>query len=116
MKGSGIAASKTVTEHIVNSMEVASLQQSIKQHNLFWLFLIAFMLLSFTASYAIAQLQYSRTNNRLEQLKAEKLRLTNEIVALGERLEYVRTDEYVERVARDELEMIMPGEIRYEAS
>ena len=32
---------------------------------------------------------------------------------LGERLTYVQSDDYVERVARDELNMLMPGEVRY---
>jgi len=32
---------------------------------------------------------------------------------LNSQLAYVRTDAYIERVARDELNMIRPGEIRY---
>ena len=32
---------------------------------------------------------------------------------LSEQLAYARTDEYVMRIARDELGMILPGEVRY---
>jgi cell division protein FtsB len=36
-----------------------------------------------------------------------------ELDQLREELAFAGTDEYVERVARNELEMVMPGEIRY---
>ena len=37
----------------------------------------------------------------------------DEVEALSAQLEFAQTDEYVVRVARDELGMLMPGEIRY---
>ena len=36
-----------------------------------------------------------------------------EIGELEKEIEFVQTDEYVERAARDELGLIMPGEVRY---
>lgn len=71
------------------------------------------MLLSFTASGVAAQLHYSRLSDRVNSLTNERLALSNRIRDLDAQLDYVRTDAYIERVARDELNMIMPGEIRY---
>ena len=36
-----------------------------------------------------------------------------EIGELQEEIDFVQTDAYVERAARDELGLIMPGEVRY---
>ena len=79
----------------------------------FWVFLIAVMLVCFGMSSAVAQLHYSRVSQRVYDLSNEKLELTSRIAALSSQLRYVQTDDYIERVARDELNMIMPGEIRY---
>lgn len=79
----------------------------------FYLFLIIFMLISFGASFAVAQAHYNRASERLAGLTAQKIALSSRVNELSSRLDYVRTDAYIERVARDELNMIMPGEIRY---
>lgn len=79
----------------------------------FYLFLIVFLLISFGASFAVAQAHYVKASDRLAGLTSEKVALTNRVNELSARLDYVRTDAYIERVARDELNMIMPGEIRY---
>ena len=75
--------------------------------------MIATMLLCFGTSYAVAQIQYNQAAARVESLSAEKAALNAKIESLSSRLSYVRTDDYIERIARDELNMIMPGEIRY---
>lgn len=79
----------------------------------FYAFVIAFMLLSFSVSCAVAQVHYSRASERVNTLLNEKVALGNRINELSARLDYVRTDAYIERVARDELNMLMPGEVRY---
>ena len=79
----------------------------------FWGFLIVFMLLCFTMSGAVAQMHYNRASQRVQSLSAERLELINQISLLNSQLNYVQTDDYIERIARDELNMIMPGEIRY---
>ena len=79
----------------------------------FWLFIIVLMLLCFGASSAVAQYRYTQVSEHLHALNQEKLQLTDRISALNTQLNYVRTDAYVERVARDELNMLLPGEIRY---
>lgn len=79
----------------------------------FWVFMIVVMLLCFGTSYAVAQIQYNQASERVEVLAAEKAELRERIAALSSQLDYCKTDAYVERVARDELNMIMPGEVRY---
>ena len=89
------------------------MQRRIRIKPRFWFFVIVLMLICFGTSFAVAQIQYDQVSDRVESLAAEKSALTEEIKALSSRLSYVKTDDYVERVARDELNMIMPGEIRY---
>lgn len=89
------------------------MQHRVRIRPRFWFFVIAAMLLCFSTSYAVAQIQYNEAAERVEALAAEKAALQEEIRTLSSRLEYVKTDDYIERVARDELNMIMPGEIRY---
>lgn len=89
------------------------MQRRVSVKPRFWICLIVFMLLCFTMSSVVAQAHYSRVSQRVGSLNAEKMALTNRINQLSSRLSYVKTDAYIERVARDELNMIMPGEIRY---
>lgn len=79
----------------------------------FWLFVIALMLLCFTASCTVAQVRCKQAVKRVEALRTEKVSLMDQINTLTAQLDYVRTDAYIERIARDELNMIMPNEIRY---
>lgn len=89
------------------------MQRRVYPRPRFYLFVIILMLLCFTVSGIAAQLRYSRAAERVSSLADERLALSNRIRELGAQLDYVRTDAYIERVARDELNMIMPGEIRY---
>lgn len=79
----------------------------------FYVFLIAVMLIVFGVSFAVS---YGRLQSEIDQLnaaKAEQDALTAEIAALKQEYTDIQTDEYVERIARDELGMLYPGEIRY---
>ena len=79
----------------------------------FWLFMIAVTLLVFGASFLVAQSRYEQGQARLKQTQQERDALILEVNALSDQLAFARTDDYVVRVARDELGMIMPGEVRY---
>ncbi|MBR2797861.1 MAG: hypothetical protein IKE17_08990 [Clostridia bacterium] len=79
----------------------------------FWGFMIGITLIVFLASFAVMRIRYGYGAQRLAQAISERDALAAEADALGDQLEYAQTDEYVIRVARDELNMIMPGEIRY---
>ena len=50
---------------------------------------------------------------QLKQVQANRDALFLQVDELSDRLAYAQTDEYVMRVARDELGMILPGEVRY---
>ena len=89
------------------------MQRRISIRPRFWVFVIAVMLICFSASCGVAQIRYSQNADHLDALITEKLALDQQVKTLTNRLNYVRTDAYVERVARDELNLIMPGEIRY---
>lgn len=89
------------------------MQRRVNVRPRFYLFLIGFMVLCFIASGMVAHLHYERIAGRVSSLAGEKLALNSRINQLSAQLNYVRTDAYIERVARDELNMIMPGEIRY---
>ena len=78
-----------------------------------WLFLIGFMFVCFSITFIAAQVRFGQVSDRLAQLTQQKVALANQVSSLTQQLDYVRSDDYVERVARDELNMIMPGEIRY---
>ena len=75
--------------------------------------MIGVTLIVFLASFAVMRIRYSYGERRLEQAIEERNALAVEADVLKQKLVYAQTDEYVMRVARDELNMIMPGEIRY---
>lgn len=79
----------------------------------FWLFIIALMLIAFGASFATAQRSLQEGQRMLDAATAEHRAMEQTVSGLREELEFVQTDEYIIRVARAELGMIMPGEIRY---
>ena len=89
------------------------MQRRISIQPRFWVFVIVVMLVCFSASYAVTQLRYGQVTQHVNALTQEKVGLMDRIAELSDELSYVRTDEYVERIARDELNMIRPGEIRY---
>lgn len=89
------------------------MQRKIRPRPRFWRFVILMTLIVFGVSCGVAQLRYAQIASRVRALQAERDGLTEQVASLTERLDYVRTDEYVERVARDELNMLRPGEIRY---
>ena len=89
------------------------MQRRISIKPRFWVFVIVLMLICFGTSYAVTQMRYGEITQHVNALTQEKVGLIDRITELSNRLSYVRTDDYVERVARDELNMIRPGEIRY---
>ncbi len=89
------------------------MQRRIRVQPRFWILVIAVMLVCFGTSYAVTQMRYGEVTEQVDALNQEKVGLMDRISELSNQLNYVSTDAYVERVARDELNMIRPGEIRY---
>ena len=79
----------------------------------FWLLVIAVTVLVFGISFVVLQARYSQGQRLLAQVEKSRNELFLKVDELSDQLDYAKTDEYVMRTARDELGMIMPGEIRY---
>ena len=79
----------------------------------FWMIVIVLMLIAFGISFAAAQSSLRKGERALAEAIAQRTALQQEYEDLSDALEFARTDDYVIRVARDELGLIMPGEIRY---
>lgn len=79
----------------------------------FWLLMIAITMVVFLTSFSVLRVRYAQSAQRLRQAQDERDALVLQVKALSEKLEFARTDDYVIRTARDELGMIMSGEIRY---
>ena len=79
----------------------------------FWIIMIVLTALVFCASFAAMRHRYAQTDRRLRQAQSRRDELVLQTNALSDQLTFAQTDDYVIRVARDELGMIMPGEVRY---
>ena len=79
----------------------------------FWIIVIAVMITAFATSFALAQHNLRQGAQELADAISQRQALQSEVDQLRASLDFAQTDEYVIRVARDELGMIMPGEIRY---
>lgn len=64
-------------------------------------------------SFAIRQTEVVRIRKRIEEAQAEinHLRISNS--ALEQQIETMKTEEYIEKVAREKLGLVMPGEVQY---
>ncbi len=79
----------------------------------FYGFLIVCMLVVFGISFCVS---FGRLSNELDSLnaaKAERSELTGELNMLRQEISDCNSTDYIERIARDELGMLYPGEISY---
>ncbi len=79
----------------------------------FWAFMIVLTIVVFGISFAVMEHRYEQGLLQLKQVRAYRDQLTLDVQDLKNQLEYAQTDDYVMRAARDQLGMIMPGEVRY---
>ena len=82
---------------------------------LFWRFVILLLVLIFGACALSSELKYRRCCAHLAQLQLDRDAAAQRVAALNDRLAEVQTDAYTERIAREELNLLYPGEIRYVA-
>ncbi len=92
------------------------MQRRVRVQPRFFLLIIAVMLICFAASFIVAQSRLNQAGTRVSALTNQRNGLLERQSDLSKQLEYVKTDDYVIRIARDELSLIMPGEYRYVAS
>ena len=79
----------------------------------FWAMMIAVTVLVFAVSFLVMAHRYEQGAVQLALDRAQRDQLTLDIEDLNHQLAYVQTDEFIVRQARDALNMIMPGEVRY---
>lgn len=79
----------------------------------FYCFLIVCMLAVFGVSFAISYGRLAAEIGSLNKANSEKQMLAAEVAELRQEVSDMQTDEYIERMAREELGMLYPGEIRY---
>lgn len=79
----------------------------------FWVIMISVMVAVFGVSIAAAHHDLKLGAAQLDAANAEYADLQAQVSELQDQLSYVQTDEYIIRTARDELGMVMPGEVRY---
>ena len=81
----------------------------------FFVILSVIAALVFVAGTTMVRTRMMQDARRLAEVRLEQQALVDEISQLEQQIEYVQKDEYVENAARDELGLIMPGEIRYKS-
>lgn len=80
----------------------------------FFVILSVIAALVFVAGTTMVRTRMMQDARRLAEVRLEQQALVADLIhQLEQQIEYVQTDEYVENAARDELGLIMPGEIRY---
>ena len=79
----------------------------------FYMFMIVTLLAVLAVSFTVGALKLREGDAVLADKKNERNALSAEISDLQDEIDFAQTDEFVERTARDELGLIMPGEIRY---
>lgn len=79
----------------------------------FWMFMIVTTLIVFSVSFGVLQHRYSEGERHLARIREYRDDLDLQVRDLNEALEYVQTDAYIIRAARDQLGLIMPSEVRY---
>ena len=94
----------------------AALHQRLCVKPRFYLLLAALLLLAFGLSCTLTRLEIRRQERRIARLSAQKLEQETRLQALREAISFAQTDACVERIARSELNLLYPGEIRYIAA
>lgn len=79
----------------------------------FWLILIALTLAAFVYFYSAQETLMANQQAIIAELSDKKEQMTVEIAEAERKLEFAKSDEYVIRVARSSLGMVMPDEVLY---
>lgn len=82
----------------------------------FWGFVALVMALVFGGVFISQSAYMGRQQERIAALEQRKAALVTENQSLTQQIEYTKTDEYIEREARQKLGLVKPGEVLYESS
>jgi cell division protein FtsL len=77
--------------------------------------LLALILLlgAITISFAIRQSEVIAARKKVQDLEAQIRYYQDDNLALLEQVDALKTDAYIEKVAREKLGLVMPGEMQY---
>ncbi|MDL2206096.1 septum formation initiator family protein [Eubacteriales bacterium OttesenSCG-928-N13] len=81
----------------------------------FWLMLMGILLVVFLGVYVSQTSYMNHQDDQIAQLQQQRDDAANENAELERKINFSKTDAYVERVAREEFGLIKPGEIRFVA-
>ena len=87
----------------------------MRRQRAFWRAVITVCLVAIVALMAHGFIQGRQLSVRIGELTEQRAGLMADNANLESQLAYVQTDEFILRTARDQLGLIMPGEIRYVA-
>ena len=79
----------------------------------FWFIMIIVTAIIFGVNLLVQNNRLKEGEKRIAELNERRNAAILKNNALADELEFAHTDQYIIRVARDELDMIMPGEVRY---
>ena len=79
----------------------------------FWILSMVLLVIVFAVFYFNQSRLMARNDSTIAQLTAQRDELTSANAQLTRKIDFAKTDAYVERVAHDELGLAMPGEIRF---
>ncbi len=79
----------------------------------FWLMLMMVLACVFCCVFASQGQFMAQQAAQIEQLEALKDTALAENANLERKIDFAKTDEYIERVAREELGLLKPGEVRF---
>ncbi len=71
------------------------------------------LFLAVAVSFVLRQAEVSAVKKRLAALEAEIARYQAHNVTLEQQVELLKSDEYIERIARDKLGLVRNGEVQY---
>ena len=82
----------------------------------FWLLMIGALLLIFACVYISQGQLMQRQNTRLTDLQAQLIQKQSTNAQLERKIAFAKTDEYVQRVAHEELGLLYEDEIKFVAA
>lgn len=77
-----------------------------------WLFLMAVISLAFLISYSLQGRLLTQKEREIEELRILREEIETTTKELARKIEFTKTDTYVERIAHEELGLLRPDEIR----
>lgn len=81
----------------------------------FWLLMMAVLVLVFVGFYTSQSGYMARQQAQIALLEAQRDEIVAENAMLERKIAFSKTDEYIERTAREDLGLLKPGEVRFVA-